>query len=447
MRKNILIVEDDRTAALVISNHLESSGYRISGIAESGKEALETLEKGLPDLILMDISLGGSADGIETAGRVNELYSVPIIFVTSSSDKKTIERSQSVNPFGYIIKPVDKNELKTCIEIALNRFSMESALKANEHKLAAILNSIGDAVIVIDRKGLITYVNPVAEKMLQDNSAQIINLNIDDLIIFEHSINFKRIFSIKDCDNDLILLKNQTRIPVNYTVSPLKDPRGRITGAVVIIRDDTERVKARQKLTDSFERLRKTMGGVVETMARALESRDPYTAGHQRRVSDLARTIAASMNLPEDKIEGIRMSAMIHDIGKISIPSEILSKPGILTEIEFSMMKTHPETGYTILQNIDFPWPVAEIVYQHHEYIDGSGYPRGLKGDALLIEAKIISVADVIEAMASHRPYRPSLGIDAALEEIYYSRNIHFDPDIVDICLNLFRNEGYRMAS
>jgi HD-GYP domain-containing protein (c-di-GMP phosphodiesterase class II) len=181
-------------------------------------------------------------------------------------------------------------------------------------------------------------------------------------------------------------------------------------------------------------------------MAVVVETRDPYTAGHQRRVSDLARAIATEMNLSRGRIDGIRVMGSIHDIGKISVPAEILSKPTKLTDIEFGLIKAHSSAGYDILKEIEFPWPVAEIVLQHHEKLNGFGYPRGLKGNEILPEAKIICVADVVEAMASHRPYRPALGIEKALEEIFQNRGILYDPDVVDACLRLFREKGYVLA-
>jgi HD-GYP domain-containing protein (c-di-GMP phosphodiesterase class II) len=182
-------------------------------------------------------------------------------------------------------------------------------------------------------------------------------------------------------------------------------------------------------------------------MAMTVEARDPYTAGHQHRVSDLARTIATEMDLPGNLIDGLRTAGMIHDLGKISVPAEILSKPTKLSEIEFSLIKVHPRSGYDILKDIDFPWPVARIVLEHHERQDGSGYPNGLTGDKLLMESRILAVADVVESMASHRPYRPALGIDAALEEIARGKGVLYDPDAADACLKLFREKGYALVS
>ncbi|MGC1401349.1 MAG: HD domain-containing phosphohydrolase, partial [Thermodesulfobacteriota bacterium] len=172
---------------------------------------------------------------------------------------------------------------------------------------------------------------------------------------------------------------------------------------------------------------------------------DPYTAGHQRRVSELSRTIAQEMGLPTEKINGLRMAAMIHDLGKINIPIEILIKPTRLSDIEFSLIKVHAEVGYGILKDIDFPWPVARMVLEHHERMNGSGYPNRLTGENLLIESRIMAVADVVEAIATYRPYRPALGIEKALEEVSQNKGILYDPEAVDACLRLFKEKGYKL--
>jgi putative nucleotidyltransferase with HDIG domain len=177
-----------------------------------------------------------------------------------------------------------------------------------------------------------------------------------------------------------------------------------------------------------------------------VETRDPYTAGHQIRSANLARTIATEMGLPQDKIDGIRVAGSIHDIGKLSIPAEILSKPTKLSDLEFRMITEHSHKGYEMLKDVESPWPLAEIVRQHHERMDGSGYPRNLKGDDILIEARILAVADTVEAIASHRPYRPGLGIDAVLNEIEKNSGIFYDNTVADACLRLFREKGFQLA-
>lgn len=223
--------------------------------------------------------------------------------------------------------------------------------------------------------------------------------------------------------------------------------QGRPVGLRGAIIDITERRKAEDRLRLTLDSLNRAVNVTVQAMVSAVEARDPYTSGHQVRSADLARAIAAEMEFSPDRIESIRMAASIHDIGKLHVPAEILSKPTRLAEIEFALIKQHPRIGAEILKNVESSWPLAEIVHQHHERMDGSGYPRGLKGNGILLEARILAVADVVEAMASHRPYRPSLGIDAALKEIEDHRGTFYDVDVADACLRLFREKGYRMLS
>ncbi len=193
------------------------------------------------------------------------------------------------------------------------------------------------------------------------------------------------------------------------------------------------------------ERLKKSLEASIDTMSKIIEVKDPYTAGHQLRVSQLTTAIAKELNLSPDKVEGTRIASLIHDIGKISIPTEILSKSTTLSDIEFSLIKEHSRIGYDILKAIDFSYPIANIILQHHEKINGSGYPGGLKGNEILLEAKIICVADVVEAMSSHRPYRPALGIDKALEEISKNKGILYDPEVVDVCIKLFKEKRFKL--
>jgi len=200
-----------------------------------------------------------------------------------------------------------------------------------------------------------------------------------------------------------------------------------------------------KELQQSYKRLQKFIEGTAHIITKVVETRDPYSIGHQQRVSKLATAIAKEMKLPQDKIEGVRLASLVHDIGKVNLPTEIVSKPGKLVEVEFNLIKNHPRTGYDILKKVNFPWPIAEIVFQHQEKIDGSGYPRGLKGDEILIEAKILGVANVVEAMSSYRSYRPALSVDEALAEIVKNKNILFDPEVVDTCLKLFKEKGFKL--
>jgi len=199
-------------------------------------------------------------------------------------------------------------------------------------------------------------------------------------------------------------------------------------------------------LADRYERLTKSFGAAINVLIAALEMKDPYTAGHQQRSANVACAIAQEMGLAQDIIEGINIASTIHDVGNLSIPVEILIKPSKLTGKEYSKVKEHARAGYEMFKDVELPWPLAEIIYQHHERIDGSGYPRRLKGNKILLEARILAVADVVDAMSTRRPYRASLGLDAALEEIEKNRGTLYDKTASDACLRLFRGKGYRLT-
>ena len=226
--------------------------------------------------------------------------------------------------------------------------------------------------------------------------------------------------------------------------APNLDINGRVIGVVGTFKDITDLKRSEAELQISFNKLKMAMNSTIDAISHIVESRDPYTSGHQRRVSALASAIAESMNMPEDQIDKVRMGSLIHDIGKIHIPSEILTKPGRLSNIEYEMMKAHPEIGYKILKAVDFIPPIAQMVYQHHERMDGSGYPSGIHGEEILLEARIIAVADTVEAMASHRPYRPAIGLEKALDVIRENRGKLYDAQVVDSCLSLFNEQGFQ---
>ncbi|MBM4465408.1 MAG: PAS domain S-box protein [Chloroflexi bacterium] len=212
-------------------------------------------------------------------------------------------------------------------------------------------------------------------------------------------------------------------------------------------RELAERKRAQEELRQSYVKLQAALEGTVNVLVSAVEMRDPYTAGHQRQVTQLACAIAKEMGLPQEQIEGLRMAGLIHDVGKIGVPAEVLSKPGPLTALQYGLIQAHPQVGHDILNGaIEFPWPVAQIVLQHHERMNGSGYPRGLSGQEIMLEARILAVADVVEAMASHRPYRPAHTLDKALEEISQNRGVLYDPEVVDVCLKLFTEKGFEFA-
>ncbi|MCP4129699.1 MAG: HD domain-containing protein [bacterium] len=450
IKKEILIVEDDQTTAALIQEYLVEMGYELPVIISTGEEAIKRAEEIRPDMVLMDIVLAGKMDGIETGEYIYKMLYIPVIFLTVSCDDETLERAQKTNPFGYIVKPVNKYDLKAAISMALVRFHMERTLKENELRFSTILNSIGDGVIVINSSNIITYINPTAEYLLGAAKQDVIYKELKNVATIENSVIEKMKVhqsssALYEKYRNYMVSHNGKRIPVDFNATPQKNNKGDFIGTVIVFRDITDRIKSEDQLQDTLNLLRKAMGGIIHAMAQTVETRDPYTAGHQRKVADIARSIAEFMNLSQDSIEGIRMSGVIHDLGKISIPAEILSKPGRISEIEFNLIKTHPQVGYDILKKIEFPWPVADIIYQHHERINGTGYPQQLKGDEIRIEAKIIAIADVVEAMASHRPYRPALGIEVALAEISKNKGIMYDTEVAEACIKLFTEGGYTM--
>jgi len=375
----------------------------------------------------------------------------------------------------------------------------EEALRNSESKYHFLVESMADVVFTVDMNMATTYVSPSIERMLGFTPEERMSQKVDQQLTpksqklvlqtlsvelglekakgadlnrsvtmeleyyhkdgsIKHLVTYIR--GIRDSEGNLtgfygshhdITERNQAEEALQKAHDDLESQvtlrTAELSKANELLQADiVERRKAEEELKQTLESLRKSFGTTIQVMVSAVEMRDPYTAGHQLRSANLACAIAAEMGLPQEKIDGIRMAGSIHDIGKLSIPAEILSKPTKLTNIEYSLIKEHPLSGYEMLKDVESPWPLAQVVYQHHERMDGSGYPRNLKGDEIIMEARIMAVADVVEAMASHRPYRAGLGIDAALAEIEKNRGTHYDNTVVDACLRLFREKGYQLT-
>ena len=325
----------------------------------------------------------------------------------------------------------------------------QEMLQASEEKYRTLVENIADALLQIDPKGKITYMSKSFEKKIGYSREEVKGKNIRDLLTPEsYRTALKRIRrwmkGAKGLSSYEVEVKSKDGriIPFELNTSPLIE-EGKLKAIQVIARDITERKQAEEETRRSYKKLQKILQGTINALASVVEVRDPYTAGHQKRVTNLACAIAKEMGLPEEKIEGIRVAGTLHDIGKIHLPSEILSKPARLNEMETGLLQTHPRVSYEILKEIEFPWPVAKIILQHHERMNGSGYPQGLSGDEILLEARILAVADVVEAMSSHRPYRPALGIDKALEHILKNRGTLYDPQVVDACLRLLTRKKF----
>ncbi|MBW2651113.1 MAG: PAS domain S-box protein [Deltaproteobacteria bacterium] len=373
---------------------------------------------------------------------VKSFACVPIIYEGRSEGVLAVENLRSKKPFSQS----DINLLMGIapqIGISMNNARAYQKIRQSEEQFRALGENAPDIIYTLDADGVFDYINPAWEKILGHKKEEVIGRYFIDFVRKKDVRRFIRYFkrvrdskeTIKSFTGVLLSRDGEERL-FNISCSPNLGPTGKVAGAIGTIKDITD-------LEKNVERLGAALQSTIDAMAVIVESKDPYTSGHQKRVMDIAVAIAEEMDLEEDKISGIRMAAMIHDIGKINIPAEILSKPGELTDIEFNMIKTHPEAGYNILKNIEFMYPVAQIVRQHHEKMDGSGYPGGLSGNDILMEARVMAVADVVEAMATHRPYRPSMGIAEALEEIRQGRDTFYDPKVVDACLKLFEERGF----
>jgi PAS domain S-box-containing protein/putative nucleotidyltransferase with HDIG domain len=343
-----------------------------------------------------------------------------------------------------------------CVTDITKRKQAEQALKDNVEVLAAlektygiIVESAAEGILIVNTETKrFKYANPAIIRMLGYSQEEFKEIAIGDL-------------SPKDWPNHMIsqleaqvtgettMLAGIPCLRKDGTVlfADIKTSGALLDGIkcnVGFFTNVSERIRADGERRQNTAKLLKAMDAIIKVLAMTVEVRDPYTSGHQQRVSSLSTSIAHEIGLPAAQIEGIRIAGIVHDIGKMYVPSEILSKPGQLTEIEFSMIKMHSQAGYDILKIVEFPWPIAQTVLQHHERMDGSGYPGHLLGKDIILEARILAVADVVEAMASHRPYRPALGIDKALEEISKKKGILYDAEVVDVCLKLFNEEGFK---
>jgi PAS domain S-box-containing protein len=374
--------------------------------------------------------------------KTGKLADEEMVIITKKGNRRMVLLSAG------IIKDTDGNVLNSISvqKDITDRKQAEEALQESEEKYRELINGMNDTAWVIDFKGNFVDVNNAAVKILGYSREELLSMGPQDI---DTSLDSETIMGlIRGMQTDKLQVfetthttKGGKKIPVEIN-SSLVTYRGK-KAILSIARDITERKQAEIKLQRSYDQMRETFIATVNTLAETVEKRDPYTAGHQRRATILSCAIAAEIGLPEEQFDGLHMAGLVHDIGKITVPAEILSKPGQLNSTQNEMVKAHPQAGYDILKGIAFPWPVAEIVLQHHERMDGSGYPQGLSGAEIMLEARILAVADVVEAMASHRPHRPGYGIDEALEEIFQNRGVLYDPDVVDICLKLFNEKGF----
>lgn len=336
------------------------------------------------------------------------------------------------------------------IGISISNAMWHQKIRESEERFRSLSENAPDIIYTLGINGEFTYLNPAIEPVLGYRPEELLGKYFIDIVRKEDVLRtiraFKRVRDRKETikeETGVIPHKDGTDRYFSISCAPNLDSEGHFIGVVGTFKNLTEIRKSESELESNIIKLRSAMSSTIDAISIIVESRDPYTAGHQRRVAQLSTSIAEALGLPEERIEQIRMASLIHDIGKIYIPSEILTKPGKLNQLEFAMMKSHPEVAWNILKRVDFIPAIVDMVYQHHERMDGSGYPLGISGDKILLESRIIAVADTVEAMASHRPYRAALGTTVALEEIHNKKGIFFDSTVVDACLKLFNEKGF----
>jgi len=319
-----------------------------------------------------------------------------------------------------------------------------------EERFRDLVETTSDWVWETNEKGVYTYVSPRVTEILGYEPHEVVGKSHFDFMPLEEA------HRAVDAINPIVeshqpfrfihmkkIHKDGHPVFLETTGVPFLGPDGKLRGYRGIHRDVTERRQAEEKAQQTFRKLETTVESVIQAISLTVEMRDRYTAGHQERVKRLAGAIGREMQVPQERLQIIRVAAHLHDLGKIFVPAEILTKPGTLSQVEFAIIKIHPQSAYDILKNIEFPWPIAEVVVQHHERLDGTGYPNGLRGEEITSEARILAVADVVEAMAFHRAYRPALGMEAALKEIVKKKETLYDPKVVEACLDVFLDHGF----
>ncbi len=408
--QGILVAEDSKAQAHMLTEILKRGGYPVCAV-ENGLEGLYKLMEMRPRLIISDVWMP-KMNGYQFCHAVKQdsnLHDIPVILLTSMSDTKDIIEGLEAGADYYLTKPYDEKFLLSMIEAIFKDGSMNGERNDGDVKAVVKITTGGEnRTVSVEPQKIVNTLLATYENLLHQN-------------------------------RNLL----QTKLELRTLNSHLEE---RVREKTHVLEEEVaERRKTSDALAESLKNLRKTLDGTVRALATTLEMRDPYTGGHQRRVAQLACALARELGFSEERLEGMEVMGFLHDLGKIVVPAEILSKPGGLNELEFNMIKAHSQVGYDIIKGIEFPWPVNTTVLQHHERLNGSGYPAGLSGDEIIFEARILAVADVVESMASHRPYRAALGIEIALTEIVNNRGILYDPEVVDACLVLFKERNFKL--
>ena len=461
--KHIIGMHEDATERKRATDLLKKSEEKYRSVVDNANQAIVVIQD-------EKIAFANPKTCKVSKYSIEELTGKPFIEILHPDDREIASKLQQKNvnrepvPDIYPFRVVDKEGEINWIEVnavpidwqgkpATLNFATDITEKVTTEqqmmvKDSALTSSI-NAIALADLHGKLTYVNPSFLNLWgYKNSSEILGKYGTEL--WQNSVDIhktrKSLLKKGIWTGELTASRQDgSTFIVQVSAQIIKDPDGKPLCAMASFIDITGRKKAEDDVLSSHQQMTKNMEDTVQAMAMTVEYKDRYTASHQRRVAQLARAIADEIGMDENKKVGLYLAGLVHDIGKLRVPAEILSNPGKLSEAEFSMIKLHPQTGFDILKEVQFQWPLAQIVHQHHERINGSGYPLGLKEDDIYLESKILAVADVVEAMASHRPYRPSLGIEAALDEISQHRGTLYDPVIVNACLHLFNEKDFQL--
>nr|WP_321502315.1 HD domain-containing phosphohydrolase [uncultured Dethiosulfovibrio sp.] len=447
----VLMVDDNYDNLVILRAILKAVAPECSSrFASSGEEALRIVAVDRPDVIILDILMPGM-DGFEVCSRLKEdqgYSDIPVILLTamdSSPENRT--KGLKCGADAFLTKPVSEVELEAQMRALLGKKQQTAILKSDLQGLQkqvdkdrarlqfegvkhrSIVDNLQDGVLLYD-------LSSGVPRLVEANSAASRLLSLSKGDIREGSLDLPM-----EGGEFFLDLEQEDKAGGSTPVEVRNRPfyvEGRPL-VLQVVRDITDLRRLEVTLKENADHLAKALNRTIDVLSLAVEARDPYTAGHQRRVADLSKAMAQALLLDEAHVELIYRSALIHDVGKISVPVELLSKPSALSEVEFALIRQHPVTGYDIVNRIDLSREMTLAVRQHHERLDGTGYPDGLKGDQIIPEARILAVADVVEAMSSHRPYRPALGVEAALNEIGKGRGIVYDPDAVDACVHVIK--------
>ncbi|MDD5523642.1 MAG: response regulator [Smithella sp.] len=492
--EKILVVDDEEQNISYLETLFKAHGFQVM-TARNGAKALEAAREDPPHIIISDI-LMPVMDGFMLCKEWkndDHLKNIPFIFYTATyTDPKDEKLAMEMGADLFIIKPQEPDILVNLVQKVMVKFKSKiieptskmelsgeaflqehnealfrklekkirqleeanQAIKESETKYRSIFDNSISGIYRTTKEGRLLSLNSAFYRMLGYNSQEELRSLVTDMgkQIYVIPEDRTRLLELLEKNNSVesfetrFYKKDHSIIWVNAGVWTIRDANNNILYYEGIAEDITGRVQREHELKTSAEKLKNAMMGTIHVVAIIVEQRDPYTAGHQRRVSEIASAVAEEMGLPSEQIECVKIAGLIHDVGKIAIPTEILVKPGKLTPTERLLVESHAEAGYNILKDVEFPWPILDSIHQHHERMNGSGYPSGMSNEKITPEARILAIADVVEAMASHRPYRPAFEIDFVLKEIEKNKGVLYDENAANACLTLFRNKNYQIS-